>query len=70
MKKVMTWARRHAVRVVVVAAAVAPLAADYLQRLPWRWTAVASGVVLVVGEYAQRVENNKTVMAALTGMAK
>lgn len=70
MKKVLAWVRRHAVRIVVVVAAGAPLVADYLQRLPWEWTAVASGVALVIGEYAQRVEDNKTAMAALTGMAK
>lgn len=56
---------RHAVRVASVLAAVAPVAVSVLDSLSWEWAVSLSAVMLTAGEYAQRVENAKTLRAFL-----
>lgn len=59
------WALRHVVRISAVATAAAPAVAALLDTLPWKDAAGMSAVVLSAGEFAQRVENLKTLRAYL-----
>lgn len=59
------WVVRHVVRVAALVAALAPVAVSILDVLPWPAAAGLSAAVLTAGEYAQRVENAKTLRAYL-----
>jgi hypothetical protein len=60
------WTLRHVVRFSAAIAAGAPVVVAVLDSLPWEVAASLSGVVLVAGETAQRIENAKTLRAYLT----
>jgi hypothetical protein len=60
-------ALRHVVRLSALVAAAAPVAVSVLDSLSWEWAVSLSAVVLTAGEYAQRVENSKTLRAFVDG---
>ncbi|MCX4554145.1 hypothetical protein [Streptomyces sp. NBC_01500] len=58
--------RDHVVRVLAVVAALAPVVAVLTTHLPWEVSAGVTAAILAAGEYAQRIENSKTLQALLT----
>lgn len=66
MNKLVSFLRVHVVRVLALVAIAAPVVSAAVSRLPWGATAGISAGILVAGEYAQRLENEKTLRALLT----